>query len=356
MYNILIVEDEYLSRYVMNLVICKEFKNNINVIQAEDGIKAKSIIDMENIDLGIIDLNIPGIKGIEICKYLRIKYNDIPIIITTGDYDGRLSEKILELNINEYLVKPVDLDHIIKLLNKYVKLDSKDDKQRIQEQQNYLKKISKSFVKGQQKETIKITKEYINYLYSYEDTNYHRSEIIGITDQIEYMSKKANIFIGKSTKKSIDNLKENLYIHKDKNLVIEEFVKIYNKIFDNDYEEINYSFNSYIKDAIAYVDRNIKKNITLEEVAKHINITPHYLSKIFKKQVGVNFVTFITDKKIEMAKEMLVDEDIPIVNISIELSYTQPNYFSKVFKKKVGITPSEYREKYLIENKNIIIK
>ncbi|MPM89957.1 HTH-type transcriptional activator RhaR [bioreactor metagenome] len=57
-----------------------------------------------------------------------------------------------------------------------------------------------------------------------------------------------------------------------------------------------------------------------------------------------------------MAKEMLVDEDIPIVNISIELSYTQPNYFSKVFKKKVGITPSEYREKYLIENKNIIIK
>ena len=356
MYNILIVEDEYLSRHVMNLIICKEFKNNVNVIQAEDGMKAKHIIDGEKIDLGIIDMNIPGIKGIEICKYLRKKYNDIPILITTGDYDDIQSEKILGLNINEYLVKPIELPYIIKLLNKYIKLEMKENKNFVEEENSYLKNISHNFVKGNKRDTIKTTKEYINYLYNYEDDNYHKSEIINLTNQIKYISKKANIHICEIVERKINNLKSNSLIYKDKNLVINEFVNIYNDIFDNDYEEIDHTFNTYIKDVIDYVEKNVKKNITLEEVAKYINITPHYLSKIFKKYVGVNFVTFITDKKIEIAKKMLIDEDIPIVNISIELSYNQPNYFSKVFKSKVGITPSEYREKHLGENQHIKTK
>ena len=356
MYNILIVEDEYLSRYVMSLIIYEEFKNNVNIIQAEDGIKAKGIIDREKIDLGIIDMNIPGIKGIEICKYLRKKYNDIPIIITTGDYDGIQSEKILRLNINEYLVKPIELPHIIKLLKKYIKLEIKENKDIVISENNYLKNISHNIVKGNKKDTIKITKEYIDYLYNYDDENYHKVEITNLTDQIKYISKKVNMPIYEVVERRINNLKLNPLIYKDKNTVINEFVKVYNDMFDNHYEEIDYSFNTYIKDAISYVERNVKKNITLEEVAKYINITPHYLSKIFKKYVGVNFVTFITDKKIELAKEMLIDEDIPIVNISIELSYNQPNYFSKVFKRKVGITPSEYREKHLLHNQHIKIK
>ena len=114
-------------------------------------------------------------------------------------------------------------------------------------------------------------------------------------------------------------------------------------------KELN-NLNDYTQEAIQYVEKNIKKNITLEEVAKNINITPHYLSKIFKKEVGINFVTYVTDRKIDLAKEMLADKNIPIVNISISLAFNQPNYFSKVFKKKVGVTPSEYREQ-CIKNK-----
>ncbi len=45
-------------------------------------------------------------------------------------------------------------------------------------------------------------------------------------------------------------------------------------------------------------------------------------------------MTYVTDRKIDLAKEMLADKNIPIVNISISLAFNQPNYFSKVFKKK----------------------
>lgn len=141
--------------------------------------------------------------------------------------------------------------------------------------------------------------------------------------------------------------KDNQELPKDKNsfldcLETDSGEEVYDKELNN--------LNDYTQEAIQYVEKNIKKNITLEEVAKNINITPHYLSKIFKKEVGINFVTYVTDRKIDLAKEMLADKNIPIVNISISLAFNQPNYFSKVFKKKVGVTPSKYREQ-CIKNK-----
>lgn len=103
-----------------------------------------------------------------------------------------------------------------------------------------------------------------------------------------------------------------------------------------------------IEKAIEYIENNIKRPITLDDVASHINLSTHYLSKLFKKEMKVNFITYLTERRIEIAKKMLLDTDIPIINIAIDLSYNQPNYFSKVFKKTVGLTPTEYREKYAI--------
>ncbi|MGL5313258.1 MAG: PocR ligand-binding domain-containing protein [Peptostreptococcaceae bacterium] len=103
-----------------------------------------------------------------------------------------------------------------------------------------------------------------------------------------------------------------------------------------------------IEKAIEYIENNIKRPITLDDVASHINLSTHYLSKLFKKEMDVNFITYLTERRIEIAKEMLLDPNIPIVNIAVDLSYNQPNYFSKVFKKTVGLTPTEYRDKFVI--------
>jgi YesN/AraC family two-component response regulator len=73
-------------------------------------------------------------------------------------------------------------------------------------------------------------------------------------------------------------------------------------------------------------------------------MSSYYLSKIFKKETGVNFVTYLTERKIEIAKDMLANTDVPIINIALDLSYHEPNYFSKVFKKSTGMTPTEYRK------------
>jgi YesN/AraC family two-component response regulator len=98
-----------------------------------------------------------------------------------------------------------------------------------------------------------------------------------------------------------------------------------------------------INRALNYIEKNIRKNIRLEDVADHINISPYYMSKIFKKEMKVNFINYVANRKIEIAKEMLVDTTLPIINIAIELSYSDANYFGKAFKKVVGVSPNEYR-------------
>ncbi|WP_051531525.1 response regulator transcription factor [Clostridiisalibacter paucivorans] len=97
--------------------------------------------------------------------------------------------------------------------------------------------------------------------------------------------------------------------------------------------------------AIKYIQNNFQGSMTLNDVANHVNLSTSYLSKLFKKELGMNFTVFLTDCRMERAKQLLEDTDDPIINISMELGYNESNYFSKVFRKKYGETPSKYRDR-----------
>lgn len=99
-----------------------------------------------------------------------------------------------------------------------------------------------------------------------------------------------------------------------------------------------------VEDAIRYIEKRFKENISLDEVAKHINLTPSYVSKLFKKKLGVNFNRYLTIRKLKEAKRMLKEENANINEIAFSIGYNEPNYFCKVFKKVEGITPTQYRQ------------
>ena len=122
-----------------------------------------------------------------------------------------------------------------------------------------------------------------------------------------------------------------------------EIMKTIDKVFDRMLDNKETRKNN-IEDILNYIDRNCYKDISLDQVGEYANMSSYYLSKIFKKETGVNFVTYLTERKIEIAKDMLANTDVPIINIALDLSYHEPNYFSKVFKKSTGMTPTEYRK------------
>ena len=101
---------------------------------------------------------------------------------------------------------------------------------------------------------------------------------------------------------------------------------------------------SVIGKAKEYINRKFSKDISLEEVAKHVDISSYYFSKLFKEEEGMNFIDYVTELRIDKAKKMLTEANVSIKEVCIEAGYTDPNYFSRIFKKVVGRTPTEYRE------------
>lgn len=99
-----------------------------------------------------------------------------------------------------------------------------------------------------------------------------------------------------------------------------------------------------IQSALEYIEGHFTENISLQEVADEIRISKNYLSDIFKKETGVTFINYVTNLRIERAKELLSDTDLRMYEVANAVGYNDYAYFSQIFKKHTGKTLSAYRK------------
>lgn len=92
-----------------------------------------------------------------------------------------------------------------------------------------------------------------------------------------------------------------------------------------------------------YIIENLEDNISLNIIAEKVGLTPHYLSKVFKEEAGINFIEFITNAKMKKASELILSSDLSIEEISQKLGYGSSAYFIKKFKESYGVTPKQYK-------------
>lgn len=96
-----------------------------------------------------------------------------------------------------------------------------------------------------------------------------------------------------------------------------------------------------------YIILHSQEDISLEMIAKRVDLSPFYISKVFKEQLGINYIDFLTECRIQKAKSMMSDPELSLKEITFEVGYNDPNYFSKVFKKVCGVSPTDYRKMML---------
>ncbi|MBS4534550.1 response regulator [Clostridium sp. D2Q-14] len=244
MCRVLLVDDEYLEREALKIIIGKNADYVDIIKEAASGDEAVELTETFNPDIIFMDIKMPGMDGLEAAKIIKEKHCDKKIILLTAYNDFNLAQKAIRINIDDYVLKPIRGKKIINLLEKYY-----------------------------------------------------------ISDQGD------------------------LNVKNKKSVFLEEF---YTKEFSK---------------AIKYIQDNFQNSITLTDVANHVNLSTSYLSKLFKKELQMKFSVFLTNCKMERARELLENTDESILNISIELGYNESNYFSKVFRKKYGETPSNYRKR-----------
>lgn len=95
--------------------------------------------------------------------------------------------------------------------------------------------------------------------------------------------------------------------------------------------------------AVSIIHERYAQHISLNQVAQELNITPFYLSKLVKKQVGKTFTDYLIQYRIERAKELLLQNKRSVKEITYEVGFNSQNYFAKIFKKYTQYSPSDYR-------------
>jgi two-component system response regulator YesN len=108
-----------------------------------------------------------------------------------------------------------------------------------------------------------------------------------------------------------------------------------------------------VRRARQYIQTHFTEStIALEVVAQSLQVSPVYLSRMIKQELGMSFVSLVTNMRIRKAIHLLNSTDLPIVEISEIVGYDTQHYFSTAFKKSMGVSPIKYRKNYLmVDNK-----
>ena len=104
------------------------------------------------------------------------------------------------------------------------------------------------------------------------------------------------------------------------------------------------SIKLVLRNAIDFIHENYNKQITLNDVAEHVYVSTSYLSRMFKKELGKNFVDYLNGLRIEKAKELLMDPRYKTYEVAEIVGIPDAHYFSRLFKKYEGLSPTEYRD------------
>lgn len=98
-----------------------------------------------------------------------------------------------------------------------------------------------------------------------------------------------------------------------------------------------------------YLQEHLAEDLSLSVLAEEFHLNPQYISQLFKNEIGVNFLTYLTNIRMEKAKKLLLSTSLSVAEVAEKSGYGDYRVFSKVFKKSEGITPSQYRRDFLEE-------
>ena len=221
----------------------KEFLETYEVIEAESGEEALKILKKPNeIDLVLLDVRLPGIKGTEVLKEIKTIAPGLGIIILTGHSSEDVAIEALKGHADDYLEKPLNAEEAKKVID------------------DLLESKSGAAAEGARGE-----------------------------DKIEKVKR--------------------------------------------------------------FVERNCYKKVCLKDAAEAVALSPKYLSRIFKENLGIGFNEYRLKIKMREAKALLENTELNIDHVAYKLGYQNTESFTRLFKELSGKTPSEYRKRHKVKGK-----
>lgn len=144
-----------------------------------------------------------------------------------------------------------------------------------------------------------------------------------------------------STLKLLEEKYKRLHIMKEKQLLaLYELLPFI--LFDN---AIQIIYDPFISEVLEFINNNLSRELSIELICKKFHISTNYLYKLFKENLQITVNEYIIEQRLKKAKELLLNENIPVYLIAEQVGIGNYTYFCRLFKKRNGITPDKFRKK-----------
>ncbi|WP_054027405.1 response regulator transcription factor [Bacillus sp. FJAT-28004] len=332
--HVLIVDDEPVIRRGISKMTEQYVPAFTKVSTAENGQTALELIRAMEPDIVLTDIRMPKMDGLELCRILHEQYPHIKTVVISGYNDFSYAQKCVDYGVKHYLLKPITKSDVHEVLARL------------------LKKQSAGYIApSRYMEWIDLMEQHIWSLQT--------DELDGVSERWREYCLSANLSLAR-LKELLSDCCEMLlkrfqarnFVPK-KNLSFQKACTVKDALdaFEAELRGIrdalasvrSGNFRDPMEEAKSYIDNKLSQEITLDQVAAMVGLTPTYFSSLFKKMTNETFVKYRINKRIDRSKELLAVPHLRIVDIASEVGYDDYPHFTKTFKKLVGVTPSEYR-------------
>ncbi|WP_261303916.1 response regulator transcription factor [Paenibacillus andongensis] len=393
-WKVLIADDESIIREgILSSVNWQQLGLEV-VAEAEDGEEALELARKHSVHILLVDLNMPIMNGMSLIKHVREELPDCKIIIITGHDEFTYAQAAIRLDVDDYILKPVNPAQLADVLTKITKQMASS-----LEKEEHLQMASKQIERNFSLLRERFCLEWMDGVLSE----------VEIREQLAFlkMPDRAPSTLGVIQWSGNSKGKE-LLSERDRQLIlfaieniVEELLSPYTLVKFRDHlgmlvvllwepvpadaiENMDAAVQTYLKITIAsqfltgiegvtgvsnvyqqartslykeahlspfvrlakdfIAQRYSNPEITLEMIANEMKVSPVYLGRIFKQELGIPFVNLLTHTRIKHAIHYLSTTDMTIIEISEKVGYDSQHYFSTAFKKVVGIAPNQYRK------------
>jgi len=393
-FKALVADDEYLIRRGI-IGFLNNYEDFEVVAEAEDGEMALEQALKNPVDVYFVDINMPFLNGLEFIQELKKIRPKALVVMITGYDRFDYAREALKLGTFEYLLKPImedTFDEMIQRVRKRLEEDMKENKYLEWAQamlvrsrdhliDDFLPKVLEGhFTNEEIEERMRYLKLYIpiNFTIVLIQMEYQESfdiEKCWDDDLLFFAAKNIGneIFNRLHDTGCCQDAYGNLVVISEKirkeeekakaeecQAVLENYMPVKVRIVwesGSEYENLPEVYqtavsrlrelkgvSTAIKEIKAFVEQNYsKKDFSLQDAAEHVNLSCQHLSRIFKKEMGITFIDYLTSVRIRKSIDLFQDEELKIYEIAEQAGYATQHYFSNVFKKHLGVSPGEYR-------------
>ncbi|MCQ1059664.1 PocR ligand-binding domain-containing protein [Photobacterium sp. DNB23_23_1] len=165
--------------------------------------------------------------------------------------------------------------------------------------------------------------------------NWHQNkELMRLYDEMPTVKMRKIVSASAILKTIIDN-------YLSEKLVLSSLSKSNEESLSNERNCIQSKYK--IEKAIEFINKNITSELTLDSVAYHVDLSPFYFSRLFKKHINIGFNAYLNQQRINDAKLILTNNNASVSDVAKQVGYNNASYFIKQFKKQCDMTPLEFR-------------